>query len=104
MDAGPETENSSLKSPRNRRYVIDISQILMRLYMSEIFLTKFGVKISPVLSCHVSIHIVLDTRKSVFGLGRPACASAQSDQCLCYLLIGNLSFISKLTTKEISIF
>ena len=34
----------------------------------------------------------LNTRKTVFGIGkqqkrRPACVSAQTDQCLCYLLI-----------------
>ena len=52
-------------------------------------------------------YIDLDARKPVFEVckqhrRRPACTSAQSDQCLCYSLLE--SVICYLVTGEISIF
>ena len=53
-----------------------------------------GLRVNPKL-----YHLYLDTnaRKPVVGVcqqqrRRPACASAQSDQCLCYSLIGKKSY------------
>ena len=52
-------------------------------------------------------HMGLDARKPVFGFSeqkrrRPACASAQTDQSLCYSLFE--SIISRLATSKVSIF
>ena len=69
--------------------------------------------LNMIILCHLMAkdilgsHYVPNWALTPFGFmnnkrGRPACASAQTDQRLCYLLLE--STISKLATNEISIF